>query len=45
MLTIGIPIVLQKPDKDLFLYRGLMMALCSWNMLPWWYVAYFNNKV
>ena len=27
------------PDKDLFLYRGLMMAPCSWNMLPWWYVC------
>ena len=30
-----IPIVHQKPDKDLFFYRGLMMAPCSWNMLPW----------
>jgi hypothetical protein len=36
MWTIGIPIVYQKPDKDLFLYKGLMMAPCSWNMLPWY---------
>ena len=27
--TIGIPVVHQKPDQDLFLYRGLMMAPCS----------------
>jgi len=33
---LGYQIVHQKPDKDLFLYRGLMMAPCSRNMLPWW---------
>jgi len=31
-------------DKDLFLYRGLMMALCNWNMLPWWYVCILTIK-
>jgi hypothetical protein len=42
--TIGIPIVFQKPDKDPFLYRALMMAPCSWNMLPRWYLCISTIK-
>ena len=26
------------------LCRGLMMAPCSWNMLPWWYVCILTVK-
>jgi len=42
--TIGIPNVHQKPDKDPFLYTGLMMAPCSRNMLPWWHVYILTIK-
>jgi hypothetical protein len=44
MLTIGIPILHQKPGKNLFLHKGLMVAPCSWNMLPWWYVYILTMK-